>query len=544
MKGKLIMLKVLIVDDEILVQNHLKHLIDWEASGFTVCGAASNGASAVQMILEHRPSIVLSDISMPLMNGVALSEYVGTHFKDIKMIIISSFDTYDYVRETMNNGVIDYLLKHRIDESSLLRVLLKAKDAILIEAMEKTEKDQATKKWDIVSPLARQNYVRELVLGVKQNSDTIEEFFDVLEFRMGTQRMAVIVMQIMNYAIMTQRLDEKELITFHKSIVDLCEQNTTDGTIAHIHRGRFVILLSFGNQRSEVQIHKLIFQLTVKLKSVLYHYLNIQTVFGHSSPCAKASDVPEAYKFACQNVENQLFIDSFKGDHYRHGKLNPTNMVSVSIRHEKNMLSAIENLNTPAIETVIDEILADVTKKTNNYENIQFIVCEMINIAHKVAHKSGIEPDQLIGLTISREQLQAFEDIRAIKDGLNSLFHKLTAHLREKKYGKYSRYVEQAMEYMHERYKQDISLNDVADFVGIHSSYLSHLFKKETDIGFTEYLNKLRVQAAKDLLDEGYKVKEMFQRAGFNNYNYFFKVFKDIVGITPSAYERRAKSSG
>ena len=124
------MIKVLIVDDEYIMRQGLKYMIDWEQEGFEIVGEATNGAEALQFIETLTPQIIICDIVMPQLDGVDFSEAVHRMYPRIQTIILSGYDKYEYVRHTLINGVVDYILKPTLNPEELHRVLQKAVDRI------------------------------------------------------------------------------------------------------------------------------------------------------------------------------------------------------------------------------------------------------------------------------------------------------------------------------------------------------------------------------------------------------------------------------
>lgn len=100
------MIKVLIVDDDSIARTNIKTMIDWNQNGFEICGEAANGEVAIQIIRDSMPDIVITDMSMPVMNGIELIDYIVENFSNIKVIALSGYDEYDFIRQSMKNGAI------------------------------------------------------------------------------------------------------------------------------------------------------------------------------------------------------------------------------------------------------------------------------------------------------------------------------------------------------------------------------------------------------------------------------------------------------
>ncbi len=131
--------KVLIVDDEVLIRQGVKHYINWEQEGFQIVGEASNGKEAIELIELLNPHIVITDIVMPVMDGMELTAFIKSHYPEIEVIVLSSFGDFDYVRSTFQHGVADYILKPKLEGPELLKALQKvAKNLPFFSQMEKT----------------------------------------------------------------------------------------------------------------------------------------------------------------------------------------------------------------------------------------------------------------------------------------------------------------------------------------------------------------------------------------------------------------------
>ena len=118
--------RILIVDDEILIRQGIKHYVNWEQEGFTIAGEAANGQEALEMIEKCKPDIVITDIVMPVMDGEELTKIVKTRYPDIEVVVLSSFGEFEYVRNTFQSGVEDYMLKPRLEPKELIQVLNRA----------------------------------------------------------------------------------------------------------------------------------------------------------------------------------------------------------------------------------------------------------------------------------------------------------------------------------------------------------------------------------------------------------------------------------
>ena len=153
------MFKVMIVDDEMLARIHIRSMLNWEDLGFRICGEYSDGKQAMENIPLLKPDIVITDIKMKYVNGDELVRFIYQKYPSIKVIVLSSYDDYRYVRDTMKNQAVDYLIKNNLTQAVLMDALNKALE------LEKREKQIVTASESNLRIL-RQKFVSRLICGI------------------------------------------------------------------------------------------------------------------------------------------------------------------------------------------------------------------------------------------------------------------------------------------------------------------------------------------------------------------------------------------
>jgi two-component system response regulator YesN len=524
--------KVLLVDDELLVRNHIRSLLNWEQHGLNICGEAQDGREAIDMIENCRPDIVILDIHMPVMNGVALAQYIHEHYKAIKTIVLSSYDSYDYVRETLNFGAVDYLLKHRMDQKTLLYVIGKATNQINEGIRAKEENERFMKKWEIINPTLLQHCVKEHVLGAADARSDSALFLKDLQ--MELHDMVVLVMQIVDFELATERHSEKDKNLFLRSILNLCQQTIGDykhGCAVYLDHGTFVLLLSFTEYRSEQTIHQMVYSYEQKLEKTLQLFFGLTTVFGYSAVFHQTTDIHKNYESARAKIH-----------HIHVGESNhPVELSGAfTIHHEKKLLTAIGLEDHDEVSACIDGLFRALHPEDNG--SLRQLMNELLNFVRKIGDKTGVSlRNELTDMV--KWMSTHYSDREEMKTRIKKIYFSLVDNMENQVSGNArTNYVQETIQYIYAYYKEPISLENAADRTGITASYLSRLFKEETQTSFTEFLNKVRIDAGKQLMENGgYKIKDLYTKIGFNNYSYFIKVFKDIVGVPPLTYLRQMK---
>lgn len=535
--------RVLIVDDELLACNQLRAAIDWEEHGYMICGEAENGLKAIELIEELQPHLVLMDIDMPLMNGVSLCRYISEHYQHIATIVLSNYDQFEYVRDTLHFGAVDYLLKHKLTEDHLLDVLEQASKKMKLH---NTTLGDPKVIYDHYSSL--QSSFHKMLF----SNDDPQTYFDeqlsksMRSFHTNT---IVLVMQPLDLINlnhdMTNSNEGRQL--FINSVIELCRQIINDprkGIIIYDSRSQhFIFLLSYAEYTSEMPILQSVQALENKIRKTLLLIYNVSVIFGRSPICHSLEKIKSYYEHAIEalnqngNTENQTSASFQQSAH------NNIHIAPLSIKEEKELLAAIVMKSFEQVESIIDGIFESFNKRKDTHQQFMFLVEELIHLAHRVGNKYGADVSWIAqDLNLKRPKLsQSYEVQLWVKTIYQRLIEEIT-HLQTE--DNYSKYVADAIKLIKQHYRQGISLEEAASKIGITTSYLSRLVKEETGISFTENVNKYRIELSKKFIESGqYTIKQLYSQLGFNTYSYFFKVFKQIVGETPHTYAKRYKKS-
>ncbi|SDD03227.1 Helix-turn-helix domain-containing protein [Paenibacillus sp. UNCCL117] len=521
--------KIAFVDDEPLVRNHLRSLLDWEKEGFVLCGEAEDGLQALELIKSQQPDAVIVDMSMPGMNGLELTGHLLTANPRLKVIVLSSYDSFEYVRGSLSYGAVDYLLKHRLTSESLGAVIGKVR-----KQLEEREAESRVKEMADIA-LAR-SVLRDYLSGVETDLQPLAHYFSDNNASADKPRWVVMLAQLAHYDVLAARLQEQELVRYFRSVTDLCDQAAggypSSCTVA-MDRGRWVMLLACGKERSEYAVAQWVAAKGARLESSLKLYMNLAATI-HSSPILLSLDQSrEAYRGLVGQLEGQSRQPVQAGF--------SAQAPYVTIGHEKRLLAAMEAADAREAVVIIEEMMGAEQQGEGRMALLERVSAELVQIAAKIARKADIPADWMVQeLSIFQRPGLTGEQARATVCGI---YTRLAEKLRKLNLSSgHSRHVRQALQLMAARYREGITLEETAERLGITPSYLSRLVKEETGRTFTELLTEHRVERSKQLLLEGdTPLKELHAKLGFSSNSYFIRVFKEATGETPLAYMQRMK---
>lgn len=532
------MFQVLLVDDEALARNDVKCMLDWEKHGFTLCGEAHNGAMALSMMDRLTPHIAILDVSMPSMNGVELSRIIKDRFPKVKMIMLSSFDDYDYVRDCLKNGAMDYLLKHRLNPAALLSLLNKAVQDLQYEEREQVARSAQTQILDRLSPVIHREYVSGLAKEAQEAGEELEAYARENQLYTGAVNYGAAAVQIVPFLLLTESLTDVQKNRFVQQAADVMQMAIGDirkRTVAYVGEGRFIVLFS-SEERSEHAVITQIHQALNSLSHALEKFLNLRCVYAAGPLCGSLRQLGTSYSKADQAVD-EAFFQGFSASARRNTRF---------IEEQKKLSHSLEQLDEERIKQVISAIFDELQDEPVYSMTIQLIVSEMLHMAgmswKRYFPHASIEDNDLVP---ARSGIARLEIVSELKLWLQDYYARMVQAIKKQHTGgSYSRPISKAVQFITEHYASNISLDITAEALNLNPSYLSRRFKEETQMTFTEYLNRVRINTSCMLMQSGtYSLKEVSSQVGFLNYTYFFKVFKSITGMTPQAYMDGLKKS-
>lgn len=543
------MYKVLIVDDDILTRMKLKMIIDWTYYGFDICGEAVNGQNGIDMIQSFNPDIILTDMKMPVMDGIAFIEWIHSNRPLIQIIALSGYDDFTYVKDSMKLGAIDYIIKHKLEPELLLSVLEVAKGKIIKKKEDLKERNLFENQLQLAEGHLRQQFLRALLYGEISDTYEIKQNTERLHLNLDFYNVVIIVLEIDDYYFLLEKASEQEvkkrIIDVFAEIVQQILNESKQAYIVHLEQGKFVILFSLGKYYSKLYIYNQLYQMIERIRMSIKRYLNLTACFGVSPVCPNITKSNQYFQKANRLLEekfyqgkDQLFMDV-------PAKIMNNEIVTLTSEQEKLILLSLKTYDQEKLNKTLDDIFESLIKLRLHHNATHMIVAELINIASRVANQSGIKMNELFHANdIPYSKMQKYDNIIDVKNWISSVHKRLLILLKQNKYDNlnYRENTRKAIDYIHNNYHKDMSLEDTARYINVSSSYLSRIFKEECKVSYSRYLNQLRVDKAKVLIESGdIRIKDIVRQVGFQSYNYFFKVFKEMANMTPLEYEEMVK---
>lgn len=538
-------MKVFLVEDEIVVREGIKNNIAWEKEGYQFVGEASDGELAYPMIKSMKPDILITDIKMPFMDGLELSQMVKKELPDTKIIILSGYNEFDYAKQAIHIGVTDYLLKP-ISSAKLIEAINKVREIIKKEAQEKELLIQYKQDMNGKTVIEKKNFFFEII----KNKLTL---LQVLE----KGKKLGIDLAVGAYSILLLKIYSKNnpyeysgyLIAAIAEIDDLL-QNSVDVIKFELENEIKAIIIKAENEK---KLEILIKTYCNRILALLQDKSDIEYFGGIGSIVTRISELQDSYHIANRAFSaryftktNQIINGSMleKVNTY-HNDMIDMQAIDSEKMNKSHLDKFLKNGSKEEINHFIEEYLSSAGNV--NIKSIlfrQYIIMDIYFCITAFMESIGYSKDKIVAELGSFYNLEDFiASVDASKKYMIRLLYKaftLRDAIARQKYGEILKI---AREYIQENYdKEDISLNTVASIVNISPTYFSAIFSQETGQTFIEFLTETRMNKAKELLMcSNLKTTEIGYEIGYKDSHYFSYIFKKTQQCTPKEFRFRGK---
>lgn len=524
------MFSILIVDDDFLARAQLKALMDYTRYGYRIVAEAKNGDEAIQLIEMMPPDIVITDINMPNGNGIMLIEHIRIHYPAIAVIALSAYDNFEYVRDGLKHGAQDYLLKHSLTEQMLLRVLGEA-----------TAQMEPLKDMPADPDRERQQFLREYLRATNNERDYMIASLPTAAFRMNGNYLCVsIACAVPPTAPANAKRREPAFLA--QSVFSVVRDSLDDVEAINCLclDTQILVFFFFGTLISRKGVHQQIEAHFGRIQQNVRLFLNVKVYFGVSELYA----VPEMLATASEEARERMSLRFYEPDTwiFRSTSERGDGHIEITADDRRELASAIGSASVERYQKWLKQIFADIKTRRFRYSRVQSFCYMFMKELEQLASAYGVALDRDEYIPFVRKEAET--NIMEIESWFRALGeHIIKSIPLDRVDRQYSMATKGALQFIMDRYSDDISLRDAAKYVSFNASYLSRVFKEETGQNFVGYLNEYRINRAIEILTCGAGRKqplgEVAGMVGFNSYNHFLSLFKKIAGCSPETYRSR-----
>ena len=531
--------QVLLADDEEEVIRIIIDKMDWAGMGFQIAGYAKNGAEALELAEELQVDVVMTDIKMPYMDGLTLSRELKQRYSDIKIIIFSGFDEFEYAKEAISLEVEQYLLKP-IDPAELEEVFRKLKASLDRERDERRNLDRLRKYYLQSLPLQQESFVIALIEGRLMHVERLRQLRDSLQMELNGPCFVVVIVHVSG----VKEPDDVDSLLFTVQVRGLIEEQLKEKYRLHLanYLGDLTIIAQLDAPEALTELTD-DFELLCRQAKRLYQ---VGVTAGIGTVCPELKEIRQSWREARNAVSYRAIYGNAR---------------AISISEVEPGVSAKEPWETEAVRTILkhmrmgetgeldrelEHCIAALKEGPSGIVRYRIFIMELVAALTDFSDSHQLDAEELLGERTQIDRLVfESESPEEMAKWVKEVASRADAQLQERRHQTTTSFVGRARDYVKEHFADtDVTVEAVCRYLGVSSTHFSTVFKKETGKTFISYLTDYRMERAVELLlttaDRTYLIAE---KVGYADSNYFSYVFKKQFGMSPAKF-RTERLSG
>lgn len=537
------MISVMIVDDEFIVRQGIKTSIDWEAHGIKIIGEAMNGQSALPKIRTLRPDILITDIRMPVMDGLTLAEKVREEMPEMKIIILSGYGEFAYAKKSIHLNVAEYLLKP-VGAEELMKAVLTQRDIITGERWKNAELQKNKLLVEENIDFIRARFIQGLLKNKYTDESVIKSKARNLRINLDGPQHQIILIDIDDFFLLSEEMSATQKDNLTQAVLKIASEQINTYTNCTLCQSESDYFIGVVNLKEGMEIP--LESICLEIQKMIQEELSLSVTVSTGLPYANLASLACSYHEALLALRKKVYKGKATIICYKDlEEADKSSPVFFPTQKEKELLAELRFLNKEKVRELTNDLFTKFLEEMVDYSLIKMTTLRLILMSMGILEELGINIEEELQVKfIPDQEIEKYETIKDIKDWFIHTLHMFINLIAEKKSKRYKDIVSKSFQYVKDNYNQDISLEDVAKAVFVTPPYFSKVFKAETGENFTSWLNRYRIEQAIALLkkDPSLKCYELSSYVGYNDYKYFSSIFKKITGLTFSEY--REKQNG
>lgn len=530
--------KIMLVDDEEEVRTSIISQVNWEKLGFCVVADAENGEEALEKIDIYEPDVIMTDIRMPYMDGLSLIKKVRSKYPNIKFLIFSGFDDFEYAKEAIALSVSEYILKP-INSEELSEIFVKIKKNLDGEIEHRRDIARLRQNYMTNLPLLRNQFLFNL-LNSKLSEAEIELRLKEYEIDLALAKKYQVACVDIEY----EKMPINPKLGLQKELVALSVINLLKDKLEEFYRvsvfnsmgdDRILLIIAIDEKSKNASVTDLLRAICKESIKVLGVSLSI----GLGDKKTSILELSLSYKASLEAIGYKQVVGMGEVIYIKDVEPKSIGVLYFDDKEDENLSAAIKFGPIEKINTDIDNILYKLENSKVHFRQKQAYVFSIINVIIRLMQQYEISLIKFdadsYGYIDIIEKLQNFEEF---KSWLKDICSRLYLSMQEKRESNSRQIITEAKMYILENYaNEELSVDMICKHFHMSSAYFSTLFKKEVGQTCIAYITELRLNKAVELLnttdDKTYMIAN---KVGYVEQNYFSYVFKKKYGVSPSKY--------
>lgn len=542
------MYQVLLVDDEPLILTGIQSMINWEDYDCVITDKASNGKQALEKMEKSMPDIVITDIKMPVMTGIEFMQECRDRGYDTVFILLTNLEEFSLAKSALALGAADYLVKMEMTQEMMGNSLKRATEMcnqkrILTDKIPHREFHPKDVKQTATG------FFRDILEKAGNLSDEFRKKWQEPVEKMELEQLYEngVLMWIRPYKDRdlfenVSEDDRKEMLDYAQSLMEQFMNRIHSGCCTLVWKQMGILAILPGQNRTE----KYYRDTGKKICNILEDYFGCQTLVAISAPMEDIwggskralSQIKKIQEFYYYHSNEPVVLVSDVEAHFWEERHARHDTFDISFL-KKDLRQALVQQDKEKVNSVFEELSALFTEFHPAREQVVNACANLYYFFLSYVEEDALIKEEMPYPSVVMEILLECFTLKAHTRWLLK-FGSWVGNTMENFHrgSKTDKIVEAAKEYVRENYGEKLTLAAIASKIGISQGYLSSVFKKQTGGNLNDYINQMKIEKAKELLEKHeYMMYEISDMLGFENPYYFSKVFKKLTGITPSEYE-------
>ncbi|MEM1485122.1 helix-turn-helix domain-containing protein [Oscillospiraceae bacterium PP1C4] len=538
------MYSLMIVEDEDMIRLGLAKGVPWNELGFEMVGQASNGQDAFDLLLKREVDVLLTDIKMPIMDGIALSKLVRETFPETEIVILSGFSEFEYAREAINFNAFEYLLKPT-DRKKIVETFTAIRSKL---DLRREEREALLSRGAVLSEgteLLRRELLTELLETDRQMLGDLDERMNQCELDLTGNLFTAAIVRA-DPAIAASIADslwdgDRKMLSYAcRNIVNevLSETERCAAVVQGIGEIRIVFCFETAAQQQKYQI-RLCENIVNYMKKFIFCSPQMVIRVGMGLTYQSIFQLSRSFTQAKKALDSSFFdrdgcISQFKGGLESEFE---QQWIRDYPDEAQQIVSYVADGNIVQTETMIHEMFVRFTERKINpdlIKNYCVVLKFMLQTGTSVLSAEGVINENF------EETVKGIGSIDQLQHYIIKTFTNVARHISSITSDELinrNLIIDMAKDYIKENYDKKLTLQDICEEVYLSPNYFSCLFKKVTGETYMDYLKNVRMDQAKRLLfDPKRKVYEIAAEIGYSDYKYFTTQFKKMIGLSPKEY--------
>lgn len=534
------MYTLMVADDERLVRQTLRFIIERECPEIQVIMETGDGKSAVAMACQQKPDIIMMDIRMPEMSGLEAARLIMTQLPNTAIVMLTAFDEFSYAKEALSLGAVEYLLKP-LRSRDLLQTLASVTERVGRRKAKEQQEAVLRKNLDEAMPFIKNSFIHDLVSGKVSDLANFQERAGFLGIKAGSG--AILVANIDNFKQITRSATELERQVVKQQVYQhICQLVGQEMLVVPFGGDEIIILMGYEFEVEADKVGQQVRAVALRIRDNVSQ-LGVSLTIGIGRYYSDPLQIHKSYLEAVSAEQQKFYLGDnqiIHIDDLPHLGVEP---FRYPFNYERNLIDKVRCGERQQAKEILCQLLHEIFSAKASMDTVKACVLELLIVLSRAAVEGGASLEQLTLLNFkSINCLKSCGDREEVRHWILEALDGFVDNMLEHRTSMNVRLMNKACTYIVENFHKSISLDEVAQTVHLSPYYFSRVFKAERGCNFVDFLTKARIDKAKLMLqDPKQAVARVASEVGYQDASYFCRVFRQEVGVTPNQYRTQYK---